>query len=112
MAGAAGVAIKAAAVKINKDRAPIGAAAAKVKEDGTITKVHAGNPTNGNPRPLEPRRMASYPRQRLSSPLWTGLSDPANPLYGVGQIRNPSPQLTDQNPKRSQPTSHLGLQMK
>ena len=112
MAEATGVAIKAAAVKINKDRASIGAAAVKIKKDSTVTKVHAGNPTtNGNPRPMDPRRMASYPRQRLSSLFWTGLSDPSNPLYGAGQRWNPSHQLADQNPKRKQPTSHLGLRM-
>ena len=81
-AEAAGVATKAAITRISMNRASNGAIAVNANVGGTIARAPVGYPLiNRNPKLTYPRHM----------PMWTGVNDPSNSLYGVGVTRSPPP---------------------
>ena len=97
----------AAPLTCNKDKVH-----GKAALTAAITKHLTGNPTiNGNPRPLDPRMTASYPRQRLNPSHCTNLSDPSHPFYDVGPRWSPSHQQTGQIPKRNHRSSNIRRRM-
>ena len=128
-ADAAGAVTKAAIARISMGKASNGAVTVNNNMDRTIARAQVGYPLiNRNPKMTHPRHV----------PMWTGVNDPSNSLYGVGVTRSPPRHLREaglsRSPphprdqdwsdfkripvsppphlKRRQPTSHLDLQRK
>ena len=93
-ADAAGAATKAAIARINMGQASNGAVAINNNTDRTIARARIGYPLiNRNPNVTHPKHM----------PMWTGVNDPSNSLYGVGVTRSPPPHIREAGLTRSPP---------
>ena len=61
-------------------------------EDGDTPSVNLiRKPTTGNPGPMEPKWIASYPKRWQNAPPLADLSKPSHPLHGAWQKWGPSP---------------------
>ena len=53
----------------------------KVEDEDTTSAILTRNPTSGNPRPMDPKWIASYPKRWQNPPPLANLSKPSHPFH-------------------------------